>query len=390
MNKASFKNISFQTPNTQYSGMRRVVRHELPRANANEDAHTLFYDNGRGERLVTVTAFITGRDVQTQAEALEKAMSDGTAGILFLPTFNNNGGAPLTALPEKWQINHSVQKQGMISLTLDFIILPHIPRLPEAPQSKFARALNALDNATNAIDNAFQAAYDVATKPIASINQAVNRINHNVARLQKWGDFLANPLAGDLGALVTDTIALKNAINTLTNTKAGLSISDIGTLLSGYHGSDEATAIVIGEDNQQTQDALDAQFLVSLLINIGRTTAEVTADGASADWQNLRGALTHDFNNIAHHYEKRGYHEAASSLRLAGNETGAAIVEARATDAGYQRVIIKATEPLIRFCYRNYGEKTFAMMADIRTRNNLTHQAIVTQDEELIVPRVGT
>ncbi len=399
MTKASFKNISFQVPDIQHSAMRRIVRHELPRA-GNADANILFYDNGKGEQLITITGFIAGRDSEETADALTKAMNDGK-GTLILPF----GGEPITALPEKWQINRSVNKQGMISLTIDFIILPITPRIIEAPKNKFARALDALDNATNTIDETFQKAYDVATKPIAAINSAVNRINHNAQRLQHWADFLANPLAGDFGALVTDTIGLKNAIATLTNPQSGLSASDIGTLLSGHHGYNETANVTIGKDEGDIQDALDAQFLAMLLINIGRTTTQSTTIGTPADWQNLRATLTMEFTNIATNFEQRGYYESASALRLAGNELGAAIAEAREAEAGYRKITIKTTEPLIRFCYRNYiaggnrlsarqsprtpdGDELFAMMADIRSRNNLTHQAIVRKGEELIIPRV--
>ena len=384
MSKASFKDIGFQVPDVQHSASRRIVRHELPRANSDADANILFYDNGAGEQLLTVTAFINGRKAEDTAESLKDAMESGR-GTLILPQFN--GGEPITAMPEKWQINRTVQKQGMISLTLDFIILPIIPRLPEAPKNKFARALDALDNATDAVDNAFQTAYDVATKPVAIINSAVNRINHNVERLQHWADFLANPLSGDFGALVTDTIALKNAIATLTNPQTGLSASDIGTLLSGHHGYAPATTTAIGRDETDIQDALDAQFKAGLLINAGKATTADTSIGTTSDWQDLRGTLNNEFAIIARNFETRGYYQASSALRLAGNELGASITEAREAQAGYQTITINATEPLIRFCHRRYADKMIEAMADIRSHNNLTHQAIVLQGEELIIPR---
>ena len=384
MKEVTFKNIPFQVPVTTDAGGRRLTRYEIPSAAGKKNAGVIYFDNGAATNKITLDGFIPPPRAYQTATALKAVLQQPTPGQLRLP-----GGEIITVRAETWSITDEIKRSGILSLTIEFLREVELPPTADTPQSKLTRALDAIDKATVAVDNAFQAVYEVESKPLAVINDTANRINNNVEDLLKWQDFLENSAPDILGDLVASGgQALQNNINNLTVPNLSLNVGDISSLLAGgiNRGFGQVPALIA--DAKRNFDAVDRQFNASLLLNGAKhAMALENIAGTADDWRNLRQIFTKTGDDLANEFAEAKQFASSNSLRLAMNETGAAIVDNFESMSGFEVIKILKTEPISALSNRFYGRYADAKMQIIRGANRLKHQAMVQKGEIVKIPK---
>jgi prophage DNA circulation protein len=114
--KPSFKGIPFEVDIDTIASGRRLATHEYPSSEFWD-----VEDLGRRPFVVTVNGYVAGDDADTQAKALEAALSSQQTGTLVLPT-----RAQQTAWCSLFTSDWTAEKMGRVEFRMEFVCVSRV------------------------------------------------------------------------------------------------------------------------------------------------------------------------------------------------------------------------------------------------------------------------
>ena len=164
---ASFKGVPFLVDSYTYSSQRRFAEQYYPQRNFIQRT-----DQGQGEQIYSVNAYIIGDDYWQERDELAKVLNDTTAGI-----FVNSYGGDVNCSCASFTMAESVSEGRIVYFTINFKLEE------EQPETNYI----AINTATNiavkkqslldSILDWFDKAYTIANQPVGALTDLNNGIN---------------------------------------------------------------------------------------------------------------------------------------------------------------------------------------------------------------------
>jgi len=188
LQKASFRNVSFEVESDDATFGRRVEVHEYPQRDL-----PYAEDLGRKAREKSLTAFVIGDDYMAKRDALLGAFEKAGSGELIHPYY----GRMMVTITDV-QVNHSYLDGGMCRFNISFVESGALayPAAVAATSMQSLQAVDALE--VVAIDD-FSENFSIDNLPEFAVNDALTGFNEALTSidgaLTSAGVVLGNPLA---------------------------------------------------------------------------------------------------------------------------------------------------------------------------------------------------
>ena len=188
LQKATFRSIPFFVRKHDYSGGRRLVKHEY----ATTD--TLYIEDlGRQEDTYAIKAFVIGSDYDLERDRLEKALLESGEGVLIHPYLGR-----LTVQVQSFSLKEKSIEGGMAVFDITFLRSGEAPALPELSPKEAIPALQA--QALTATNEDFEENYQgggLAGKLLARTKSALSVASLAMKRVMR-GTKVAEATLGEV------------------------------------------------------------------------------------------------------------------------------------------------------------------------------------------------
>jgi prophage DNA circulation protein len=164
--QASFRNVEFYVEKATGKGGRRIVNHVFPERD--DEYHE---DLGRKNKEYNISAYLIGDEYFNHRQDLIDALDKGGPGRLIHPYLGD-----IDVICDNWTSNETNIEGRMVRFDIIFKWETDVALTILGPSA----AVNLLDKKQNFIEkliDALEAAYDIATQPIAVIQDVVNMID---------------------------------------------------------------------------------------------------------------------------------------------------------------------------------------------------------------------
>lgn len=365
---ASFRGIPFFVEESEFSGGRRIARHEYPGRD-----EPFIEDMGRSAREFNVDGYVIGANYQNDRDALMTALEKHGIGELIHPFHGTRH-----VMVASFRVRETIADGGMARFGISFHETPAAPTIPgvapAATDLLAASSANAVTQVTNEFASGFKTVAVQLTSATNVFRAATLRINNVISGVK-----MAEQLAATLKKSMTD---LYNAADSLIQTPGELAtrlaaaiglISDREALIlcCGFSAGFQPQGTTPERVQERANWYAINRMITRLLLVQAAVAASTEAFGSYEEAVTARDLISENLD---------------AQAAVADDETGMAIGQVRADlvksvpgDNSSLAHLIHytppATVPSLVLAYQLYGDVT--MESDILARNSIERPGFI-------------